>query len=175
MKKEKILIAYFSRRGNNYTSSDIANLIVGNTEVVAKKIQEFTGGNLFEIEPVNSYPTDYRETTVVAEQELQEDARPRIVGLPHNLGSYNYIFLGYPIWWGTFPRPVATFLSENNFAGKTIIPFCTHEGSRLGRSENEIAKLCPKSKILDGIAIRGSEVDDADDKITEWLDRTNKQ
>lgn len=74
------------------------------------------------------------------------------------MDSYNVIFLGYPNWWGTMPMPVFTFLGEYDFSGKTIVPFCTHEGSGSGRSEKDIAKLCPKATILKGLAIHGSRV-----------------
>ncbi|HEX3010705.1 MAG TPA: flavodoxin, partial [Syntrophomonadaceae bacterium] len=147
----KCLIAYFSRKGNNYVSGQIVNLPVGNTEIASNMIQEITGGDLFHIEAVNAYPEDYTETTEAAKQELQTNARPELTGHVGNMDSYDVIFLGYPNWWGTMPMPVFTFLEEYDFSGKTIIPFCTHEGSGLGHSEKDIAKLCPKAKLLKGL------------------------
>ncbi len=120
LKEEKCLIAYFSRAGNNYVSGNIVNLPIGNTEVVAKMIQEIIGGDLFRIDPVNSYPDDYTETTEVAEKELHDNARPELSSHVENMDSYNVIFLGYPNWWGTMPMPVFTFLEEYDFSGKTI-------------------------------------------------------
>jgi flavodoxin len=169
MMQMKILIAYFSRKGNNYVSGKIVNLPIGNTEVIAKMIQETTKGDIFRIDTVNPYPKDYSETTEVAQKELHENARPVLSGSVKDMGSYNMIFLGYPNWWGTFPRPVASFLTQYDFSEKTITPFCTHEGSQLGRSVEEIKKICPQSTILEGLAVRGGDVKNASRKISEWL------
>ncbi len=83
--------------------------------------------------------------------------------------SYEIVFVGYPNWWGTIPRPVAAFLSKHNFSGKTIVPFCTHEGSHLGRSVMDIKELCPQSTILDGLAVRGRAVKSAQNEVSNWL------
>jgi flavodoxin len=173
MVKKKALIAYFSRKGNNYVSGKIADLKVGNTEVAARMIQEITGGNLFQIEAVKAYPLDYTATTEVAKQELRSKARPALSTHVEALDSYDVIFLGFPNWWGTMPMPVCTFLEEYDFTGKTIIPFCTHEGSGLGSSEKDIAKLCPAAKLLKGLAIHGTRVNDAKKDIANWLDKVN--
>jgi flavodoxin len=165
----KCLIAYFSRPGNNYVNGSIVNLPVGNTEVVAKMIQEMTKGDLFRIEAVHAYPVDYSETTDVAKKELQTKARPKITGRVENINAYDVILLGYPNWWGTMPMPVYTFLEEYNFSGKTLAPFCTHEGSGLGHSVGDIRKMCPESTVPDGLAIRGSEVKNAQDEVSGWL------
>jgi len=165
----KCLIAYFSRPGNNYVNGSIVNLPVGNTEVVATMIQEMTGGDLFHIESVTAYPEGYTETTELAQQELRANARPELTNHLKTLASYDLIFLGYPNWWGTMPMPAFTFLEEYNLAGKTIAPFCTHEGSGMGRSVADIKKTCPQSTVLNGRAIRGGEVNKAQDEIAGWL------
>jgi flavodoxin len=165
----KSLVAYFSRDGNNYVSGSIINLPMGNTEVITKMIQEKIGSDIFRIETVNSYPADYSETTKVAQKELKENARPKLTARVNNMESYDVIFLGYPNWWGTMPMAVYTFLEEYDFIGKTIIPFCTHEGSGLGHSEKDIAKLCPKAKVLNGKAFLGSGVKSAQKEVTAWL------
>ncbi|MGB9177022.1 MAG: flavodoxin [Methanoregula sp.] len=165
----KCLIAYFSRSGNNYVGGKIVNLPLGNTEVVAKMIQEITGGDLFRIEAVHAYPVDYMETTKVAQQELHANARPKLSSHLEILASYDVVFLGYPNWYGTMPMPVFTFLEEYDFSEKTIAPFCTHEGSGMGRSVADIRKTCPQSTVLDGLAIRGGDVKDAQDEIAGWL------
>ena len=165
----KCLIAYFSRKGNNYVSGRIVNLPVGNTEVAAGLIRDMTNGDLFRIEAVNAYPGDYTKATEVAHQELQANARPKLTSHVENMASYDVIFLGYPDWWGTMPMAVWTFLEEYDFSGKTIIPFCTHEGSGLSRTVSDIASLCPKSTVLDGLAIRGRDVKTAHAKLSEWL------
>ena len=79
------------------------------------------------------------------------------------------VFVGYPNWWYAVPRPVAAFLSGYDFSGKIIVPFCTHEGSGLSRTVSDISSLCPKSTVVDGLAIRGKDAKDAHDKISEWL------
>jgi flavodoxin len=165
----KCLIACFSRSGNNYVSGTIVNLPVGNTEVIATMIQEITKGDLFHIEAVSAYPVDYTETTKVAQQELRTNARPKLTRNLESMPSYDVIFLGYPNWYGTMPMPVFTFLEEYNFSGKTIAPFCTHEGSGLGRSVADIKKMCPQSTVLGGLAIRGGEVKNAQNQVTGWL------
>ena len=169
VKDAKYLIAYFSRPGNNYVNGQIVNLPVGNTEVAAKMIREMTGGDLFRIEAVDAYPADYTETTEVARQELRTNARPKLTGHVEAMVSFDVIFLGYPIWWGTMPMPVFTFLEDYDFSGKTVAPFCTHEGSGLGRSVADIRKMCPQSTVPDGLAIHGGDVKNARDEVAGWL------
>lgn len=169
LKEAKCLITYFSREGNNYVSGRVVNLPIGNTEVIAKMIQEMTGGNLFHIEAVNSYPKDYTETTEMAQDELRANARPELTNHVEDMDFYDVVFLGYPNWWGTMPMPVFTFLEEYNFSGKTIIPFCTHEGSGLGHSEKDIENICPKATLLKGLDINGSRVNAAKEDVTNWL------
>jgi flavodoxin len=168
---KKILIAYYSRKGQNYVGSNIVNLSVGNTEVSAKMIQEITGGDVFEIKTVKQYPVDYTETTEVAMAEKRANARPELSTHVHNMDRYDILILGYPNWWGTFPMAVFTFLDEYDFTGKTILPFCTHEGSGLGASERDIRKLCPGATVLPGLAIRGGSVKGAGDAIKSWLSK----
>ena len=165
----KSLIAYFSRKGNNYVSGSIVNLPIGNTEVISKMIREKVGSDIFHIETVNTYPADYTETTEVAQKELRENVRPNLTAHVENMDVYDVIFIGYPNWWGTMPMAVFTFLEEYDFSGRTIIPFCTHEGSGLGHSEKDIAKLCPKAKVLNGKAFHGSRVQSAQKEVMEWL------
>jgi flavodoxin len=83
--------------------------------------------------------------------------------------GYDVIFLGYPNWWGTMPMPVYTFLESYDFSGKTIVPFCTHEGSGMGHSEKDIAKTCPKASVLKGIAIHGTNASSADSNVSSWI------
>ncbi len=153
--ENNILVAYFSHSGN--------------TRVIANQIRESVGGDFFEIVAVDPYPGDYDAVVEQARKELREEYRPKLKTKVENMESYNVVFVGYPIWWGTIPMPVATFLSEYDFSGKTIVPFCTHEGSRLGRSVTDIKELCPQSTILDGLAVRGRDVKNAQNEISEWL------
>lgn len=171
LKGKKCLIAYYSRNGQNYVSGRIVDLAIGNTEVVANMIEEITGGDMFQIESVNPYPRDYTETTEVAKDELRANARPELTNHIIDMDSYDVIFLGYPNWWGTCPMPVFTFLEEYDLGGKTIVPFCTHEGSGLGCSEKDIAKLCQKATILKGIAIHGASAGSTEKSVANWLDK----
>jgi flavodoxin len=150
-----ILVAYFSHSGN--------------TREIANQIHEIAGGDIFEIVTVDPYPRGYNEVVEQAKKELDAGYRPELKTRVKNMGSYDVVFIGYPNWWGTVPRPIASFLSQYDFSGKTIVPFCTHGGSGLGRSVTDIAKLCPQSTILDGLAIRGGDVKNAKHKISEWL------
>ncbi len=166
---KKCLVAYFSRKGQNYVSGRLVDLKVGNTEVVASMIQKITGGDLFHIESVTAYPKDYTETTEVAKNELRTKARPTLTEQVTNMGAYDVIFLGYPNWWGTMPMPVFTFMESYDFSGKIIVPFCTHEGSGMGHSEKDIAKACPKATVLEGIAIHGTGANSAESEVTSWI------
>ena len=152
---KKILVAYFSHSGN--------------TREIANQIHKSIGGNLFEIQSVDPYPNEYNEVVEQAKQELQSGYRPKLKTEVEGLEAYEVVFIGYPNWWGTIPRPVATFLSKYDFSEKTIVPFCTHEGSRLGRSVTDIRKLCPQSTILEGLAVRGREVKTAQNEVFGWL------
>ena len=163
------LIAFYSRKGNNYVRGSIVNLPVGNTEIAAKKIQLLTGGDLFQIETTQSYPLDYTETTTVAQKEKKENARPELISLGDAIDDYDVIYLGYPNWWGTMPMAVFTWLEAHDFSGKTIMPFCTHEGSGLGNSEEDLKKACPAAKLAPGLAIRGGSVAKADNEIANWV------
>lgn len=163
----KILIAYFSLGGETYVNGHIENRPVGNTEVIARKIQEKTGGDLFKIETVEKYPKDYYQVTDVAKEELHDHARPEIKGRVENMDQYDTIILGYPEWWSTMPMAVDTFLESYDLSGKTIIPYSTHEGSGMGHSEADLRRLCPDSTILPGTPIHGADVATADREINQ--------
>ena len=165
---KKVLVAYFSRTGEQYS---VGNITEGNTAIIAKMIANKTGGDLFEIKVVNdNYPKGYTELTEYAQKEKRNNARPEIVGKVDNFNDYDTIFIGYPNWWGDMPMPVYTFLDSYNFNGKTIIPFCTHEGSGYC-GEQGLANT--GAKIIKGLAIYGHTAQndriEADKKVTEWL------
>jgi flavodoxin len=154
---KKILVAYFSHSGN--------------TREIANQIHKSTGGDIFEIQTVKPYPDDYDAVVQQAKQELKSGHKPDIKTKIENIKPYDLVFIGYPNWCNTIPAPVMAFLSQYDFSGKTIVPFFTHEGSGLGRSVTDISKLCPKSSLLDGVAIRGSDVKTAQKKLSEWLQK----
>jgi len=169
MREPKILIAYYSRCGNNYVGGGIVDLKIGNTETAALMIKKLAGGDLFKIDTVRAYPADYTETTEVAKKELRQNARPALKAAPDNMAGYDTVILGYPNWWGTMPMAVYTFLESCDFSDKTILPLCTHEGSGLGRSESDIARLCPGAKVLPGLPIVGGNVQRAESEIARAL------
>lgn len=166
----KILIAYFSRTGDNY---EVGIIEKGNTHIVADMIAEKTGADMFEIKPVKEYPADYRECTEVAKQELADNARPEYVGKVENLEQYDTIFLGYPIWWSNLPPVVYTFLENNDFNGKTIIPFCTSAGEYMTGKETDIPQFAKGSTVREGIGIKGKTCQDDPEnvraKVNSWL------
>jgi flavodoxin len=168
-KMKKILIAYFSRAGYNYAGSGIVNLPVGNTETAARIIQKLAGGDLFRIDTVKKYPADYHEATRVAQQEQRSNARPELASQVEHMDDYDIVVLGYPNWWGTMPMAVWTFLESHDFSGKTLLPFCTHEGSGMGHSEGDIKRLCPHATVREGLAVRGGSVQNAEREIVAWL------
>ncbi len=163
------LIAYFSRADENYVNGAIRKLDVGNTEIAAGFIQEVTGADLFRIEPVQAYAAGYNECIAQAQADQKRGARPELKSYPDSLDGYDTIYLGYPNYWGTMPMAVFTFLEHFDFAGKTIRPFCTHEGSGMGSSERDIQKLCPGAKVERGLALHGGSVKNAGDAIQKWI------
>jgi flavodoxin len=170
LREKKCLIAFYSRKGNNYVNGRIANLEIGNTEVIAKMINEIIGGDMFYIDTIKPYPVDYEETTKVAKQELRNNARPELSDYIADMETYDVVFLGYPNWWGTMPMILRTFLESYEFSRKTIIPFCTHEGSGLGSSIRDIEKLCPKAEIINAISFRGRSVKNSRNDVEKWIE-----
>lgn len=163
------LIIYFSRTGENYVNGTIKKLSVGNTEAAAKLIQSKTGADMFRLVPLVSYSEDYNECIEQAKDDQRRGARPELTAYPDSIEQYDTIYLGYPNYWGTMPMCVFTFLEHFDFSGKTIRPFCTHEGSGLGSSVGDIKKLCPNAKVETGLAIHGAKADKSGSDIDKWL------
>ncbi len=159
LENKNILVVYFSHTGN--------------TRELANQIHDRVGGDIFEIKTVVPYVNDYDTLTKQARKELDSDFRPELQDQVQNMDSYDVIFIGYPIWWGTYPMAVKTFLSEHDLSGKIVIPFCTHEGSRLGQSISDLKEKCPNSTLLDGLEVRGSSVKTDQDKVVAWLEEIN--
>ena len=151
----KVLILYFSHSGN--------------TRMLAEQIHDRVGGDMVELKPVAPYPQDYDTVVDMAQKEQRSNARPQIATEISNLDEYRTVFIGFPNWWGTIPMPFFTFLEKYNLGDRNVIPFCTHEGSRLGRSESDLKKLCPQAQILKGFEVRGSRVSGAQKDVDAWL------
>ena len=144
---------YFSRADENYS---VGTVEVGNTELLAKEIINQTGADEFKIEPVKPYPADYQEAVAVATQEGQDNARPEYIG-EVDFSDYDTIFLGYPIWWGDLPKIVYTFLEKHDWAGKTVIPFNTHEGSGNSGTYEKLQSILTGAELKgDGFNLSGS-------------------
>lgn len=170
MMSKKVLVAFFSRTGENFFPGGTRFIEKGNTHVAAEMVAEVCDADLFEIKSVDGYSDVYKECVEKAKQEYDTDARPELLE-EKDISTYDVIYLGYPNWCGTMPMPVWTFLEKYDFAGKTIYPFCTNEGSGLANSIKDIEKLVPKADVKEGLSIKGSQVQDAKELITEWVNR----
>ena len=148
----KILVAYFSHSGENY---GVGNIREGNTQKVANEIARQTGGTLFRIQTVQKYPADYNACSQQAKEEKEKNLRPTLTASVANMDEYDIIYVGYPIWWGDMPMAVYTFLDSYSWAGKTIYPFATHEGSGLADTVETLRKNFPKATVADGFALKG--------------------
>lgn len=151
----KTLVVYFSHSGN--------------TRIVAEQIARATGADLLEIIPETPYPKAYNAVTQQAKKEIEAGYRPAIATRIPDLTAYDRVFVGSPCWWATIAPPVATFLAACDLDGKTIAPFMTHEGSRMGRSVDDIRKLCPSSTVVEGLPVRGSAAAGAAPEVEKWL------
>lgn len=167
----KRLIAYYSRADENYVGGEIKKLEVGNTEIAAEMLAGITGGDLFKIEQAKPYSKDYNKCIAEAQEDQRRGARPELLTYPESIAEYDVIYLGYPNYWSTMPMAVFTFLEHFDFGGKIIKPFCTHEGSGLGSSENDIRRLCSTAEVEKGLAIRGGSVRAARAELSKWADR----
>ena len=169
----KKLVVYFSHKGENYSKGKIVNLEKGNTEIVAEMISNILNADIFEIVAEKEYPFNYNECIEIAKKELRENSKIKLKQ-DIDIKEYDTIFVGYPNWWGTMPMPVWTFLEGKDFNNKRILPFCTHEGSGLGKSESDIKKLTSGTEVLKGLAINGSEVNNAEKQIKKCLEDSLK-
>lgn len=152
---KKMLIVYFSHSGN--------------TRAVAEQIRAATGGELLELRPAAPYPETYDDVVEQAKKEVRSGYTPPLRTKMPDISTYDVIFVGSPNWWGTIAPPVRTFLTENDLAGKTVAPFITHEGSRLGRAVEDIRSLCPQAVVTPGLAVRGSAASSARAETEAWL------
>lgn len=168
------LVVFYSRADENYFGGEYRWIEVGNTEKVAKMIAQKIGADLFKIEQAVPYSANYKECIAEAKKDLQSKARPKLNTLPVNLDDYDEIYLGYPNYWGNMPMAVYTFLEAFDWLGKTIHPFCTHEGSGLSDTEREIKKVCTGAYVAKGLAIHGSSADKAQKTIDKWLNGGTK-
>ena len=164
----RILVVYYSRKGENYTPNGIRVLDKGNTEWAAEFIREALYADIFEIETIKPYAVNYHECCMEAVAEAKANARPEIKGYVEDIADYDTIFVCYPCWCGTAPMCVFTFLEHYDLTGKKIVPLCTNEGSGMAHSESDLAKSCPGALLAPGLSIRGHRVTKSKDDITAW-------
>jgi len=176
----KSLVVYFSvpetdnaenmTRDEDNSVTVVDGKVLGNTEYVANLISEKTNSDLFRLEPVDAYPTNHQALLKRAAEEMESNARPEIKD-QINISDYDTIFIGYPIWNADLPPIIYTFLENNDFNGKTIIPFCTHGGSGLSGTPTTIKnKLSDATVITNGFELSRSNMESADSKVTSWLE-----
>lgn len=178
---KNILVAYFSvpetEKTENLTQDEENSTVIvngktlGNTQYVANLISEKTGGELYRIEPVNAYPTNHDELLDRAMDEMRANDGLEIKDPLTNLNDYDIIFLGYPIWNADLPPIIHTFLDENNFDGKTVIPFSTHGGSGLADTVRTISETLTNADVIsNGFTLSRSDMETAPDEVNSWLE-----
>lgn len=168
--KGKTLVVFFSHTGENYS---VGNIKVGNTKRVADAISALTGADQFEIVANKNYDMSYNDLIKLATQEYKSNEFPTYKGRVENIDQYDTIYVGGPVWWGTYPRVMFTFFRDYDLNGKTLIPFTTHEGSGLGRADSDLKKVYPKANVLGGFSIYGHECQKADikEKVTNLINK----
>ncbi|MFD4702245.1 flavodoxin [Streptomyces niveus] len=167
----KILLACFSRRGENYYYGDRTDLKIGNTEALAQKIHDLIDCDLYRIEPADPYPHDYDATVERNVREQNTDARPAIRGSLPDLTGYGTVLLAGPIWNVRAPMIMTTFTDKLDFRGKTVHPVTTYAMSGLGTTERDYAASCPGATIAAGLAVQGEKVRDAESEVQAWVQR----
>lgn len=179
----RVLITYFSRWGNTEYPADVdattsASIVAdgeqqyGTTEYVARMIQEQTGGEIHLIETAEPYSADFQEVVDDNHAEMNQDALPELKDSALDMSTYDTIFIGYPIWATDAPRAVFSFLAEYDLSGKTVIPFCTHDGYGSGSSFGNIAAEVPNAAaVMEGLSIEASDVSGAETMVSQWLEK----
>ncbi len=168
----RILLAYFSRPGENYWNGGRRNLKVGNTEVLARAISARLDCDVHRIEPADPYPAAYDATVQRNVREQDADARPAIANPLASIDAYDTILLASPIWNVRAPMIMTTFAERYDFAGKTVHPVTTYAMSGLGTTPEDYARDCRGARIATGLAVRGEQARSAGADVDAWLRRT---
>lgn len=174
----KVLVAYFTfPETDGVDASSGASRVVsggklyGSTEYVATVIGEATGGDLFAIKTESTYPGSHKELVDAAKKEVEAGVHPKLSTHIQNLDDYDVVFVGYPNWWYDMPMPLYTFFEEYDFTGKTVIPFCTHGGSRFSQSVKTITAMEKGAKVIQGLSISRDNVAGSKDYVLNWLQK----
>lgn len=141
----------------------------GVTKTVAEELQKQTGADMEAIEPVEPYSGDFQETIARGQREMQSGEMPALKPLTKKIADYDIIFLGYPIWFGTYANPIATLVKEQDFAGKKVVPFCSFGSGGLNTSSDALKKALPKAEILEGYGIRTARIAKAEKELDRFL------
>jgi len=162
----KAIVIFFSHAGDNYS---VGNIEVGNTKIVADYITEITGAAQYEIVTHKYDGMAYTPLINLAQEEANRGELPPYEGAAPDLSQYDTVFIGGPVWWGTYPQVMFTLFRDINLDGKTVIPFTTHEGSGLANCESDVRKAFPKANVQRGWSIYGHEVRTQRAKVEKWL------
>ena len=164
---KKAIVVFFSHAGDNYA---VGNIEVGNTKIVADYISEITGAEQFEIATHKYDGMAYNPLIKLAQEEAEKGELPEYEG-DVDLSQYDTVFIGGPVWWGTYPQVMFTFFKKHkdDMKGKTVIPFTTHEGSGLANCVDDVKKAFPGANVMKGFSIYGHEVRTEKGKVEKWL------
>ena len=162
----KSIVIFFSHAGDNYS---VGNIEVGNTKIVADYITEIKGSDQFEIVTHKYDGMAYMPLIELAKEEANKGELPPYEGTAPDLSQYDTVFIGGPVWWGTYPQVMFTLFKDINLDGKTVIPFTTHEGSGLASCASDVKKAFPKAKVTGEFSIYGHEVRTGKAKVEKWL------
>ena len=162
----KSIVIFFSHAGDNYS---VGVIDTGNTKIVADYISEITGADQFEIVTHKYDGMAYTPLIELAKKEAAAGELPPYEGAAPDLNGYDTVFIGGPVWWGTYPQVMFTLFKDINLDGKTIIPFTTHEGSGLASCASDVRKAFPKAHIMGEFSIYGHEVRGGKAKVEKWL------
>lgn len=163
---DKSIVIFFSHAGDNYS---VGNVEEGNTKIVADYISELTGADQYEIVTHKYDGMAYTPLTKLAQEEADKGELPPYEGKAPDLTPYGTVFIGGPVWWGTYPRVMFTLFRDINLDGKTVIPFTTHEGSGLASCVSDVKSAFPKAHVMQGFSIYGHEVRTGKAKVEKWL------
>ena len=162
----KSIVIFFSHAGDNYS---VGVIDTGNTKIVADYISEITGADQFEIVTHKYDGMAYTPLIELAKKEAAAGELPPYEGTAPDLSGYDTVFIGGPVWWGTYPQVMFTLFKDINLDGKTVIPFTTHEGSGLASCASDVRKAFPKAKVTGEFSIYGHEVRSGKAKVERWL------
>ncbi|MBQ6276359.1 MAG: flavodoxin [Bacteroidales bacterium] len=162
----KSIVIFFSHAGDNYS---VGNIEVGNTKIVADYISEIAGADQYEIVTHKYDGMAYTPLINLAKEEANKGELPPYEGDAPDLSQYDTVFIGGPVWWGTYPQVMFTIFRDINLDGKTVIPFTTHEGSGLASCVDDVKKAFPKASVQKGFSIYGHEVRTGKAKVEKWL------